>query len=260
MIMKQVSSVLDDELTDDEKASIREVFLSNNGSIFDRRSMPAAALLYACSMLVHNLPKLNRIVFETRAEFVDPSILSLLRETLDACGRRIEIEIAIGVEIFDERLRNKAYHKGLSNSNLEKAVTSIVEAGVHLRCYFMYRPLPEMTPETAAADIRLAADFLDKFVDSAGGSQITMHLNPTYVAVGTDLERSFSDGKYRPVQLTEVENLLATMAGHGIDIYVGLNDEGLAVPGGSFLTPGSEEVIGRLKRFNRTRDFSLLSS
>ena len=135
-----------------------------------------------------------------------------------------------------------------------------MEAGVHLRCYFMYRPLPEMTPETAAADIRLAADFLDKFVDSAGGSQITMHLNPTYVAVGTDLERSFSDGKYRPVQLTEVENLLATMAGHGIDIYVGLNDEGLAVPGGSFLTPGSEEVIGRLKRFNRTRDFSLLSS
>lgn len=258
-IMKQVSTCLDYELTQLERASIREVMLSNNGSVFDPRAMPVAALLFACAAAVDRLPQLKRIVFETRAEFVKSETLQLLRETLDASGRAIEMEVAIGVELFDERLRNKAYRKGLTDATLRTAIRHAAQAGSGLRCYFMYRPLPGMTPATAAEDIRKALGFLDE-IASTSKSEITMHINPTYVASDTPLEEAFRRGEYEPVDLDEVEALLATLSGHRVTLYVGLNDEGLAIPGGSFLKPGCEESLARLKRFNRTQDFSALDA
>jgi hypothetical protein len=41
-------------------------------------------------------------------------------------------------------------------------------------------------------------------------------------------------------------------------MFLGLNDEGLTVPGGSFLREGDEPMIDLLERFNRTQDFELL--
>lgn len=257
-IMEQISRCFDEELTSDELISVREIFLSNNGSVFDQTSMPLSALLFACCQAVHKLPNLERIVFETRAEFVNDETLNLIRQSLMDSGKHVEIEVAIGVEIFDERLRNRYYHKGLSSANLEKAIRSLVSSGIALRCYFMYRPLPEMTRDSAAEDIRNAAAFLDRFFHASSGAAITMHLNPTYVSIGSELENAFRRGEYLPVNLGEVEELVASMEGHRISIYVGLNDEGLAVEGGSFLNPETEDVLLRLRRFNRTQDFKIL--
>jgi hypothetical protein len=39
---------------------------------------------------------------------------------------------------------------------------------------------------------------------------------------------------------------------------VGLNDEGLAVPGGSFNREEDEDLLEKLHHFNHTGDFSLL--
>jgi hypothetical protein len=41
-------------------------------------------------------------------------------------------------------------------------------------------------------------------------------------------------------------------------MFLGLNDEGLSVPGGSFLREGDEPVVNLLEQFNRTQDFELL--
>ena len=48
--------------------------------------------------------------------------------------------------------------------------------------------------------------------------------------------------------------------GKGIPIFLGLNDEGLAVDGGSFLRPGDEPVVAQLEKFNRTQDYEILRS
>ncbi len=43
-----------------------------------------------------------------------------------------------------------------------------------------------------------------------------------------------------------------------ISIYVGLNDEGLAVPGGSFLREEEKGLVEILSEFNMTQNYELL--
>jgi uncharacterized Fe-S cluster-containing MiaB family protein len=85
-----------------------------------------------------------------------------------------------------------------------------------------------------------------------------MHLNPTYVAIGTALEQAFHKGGYTPPSLESLRQAVLTARDKKISVFVGLNDEGLAVPGGSFIREGDEALVKRFEQFNRTQDFSVL--
>lgn len=43
-----------------------------------------------------------------------------------------------------------------------------------------------------------------------------------------------------------------------ISVYVGLDDEGLAVEGGSFIRDGDDEMVQKLLEFNRTENYAVL--
>jgi hypothetical protein len=43
-----------------------------------------------------------------------------------------------------------------------------------------------------------------------------------------------------------------------ISVYVGLSDEGLAVPSGSFLRPEDEPIRAALERFNILQDYDIV--
>ena len=48
--------------------------------------------------------------------------------------------------------------------------------------------------------------------------------------------------------------------GKPLSIFIGLSDEGLAVPGGSFLTHDNQWMIDPLEEFNRTQTFDILNT
>ena len=79
------------------------------------------------------------------------------------------------------------------------------------------------------------------------GVHINMHLNPTYVAGSTPIEAAFKQGKYEPPYLRDVAEAALRAQNSGLSIFLGLSDEGLAVPGGSFLRPGEEKLIEQLE-------------
>ena len=109
------------------------------------------------------------------------------------------------------------------------------------------------------ADICAAIDYLAD-ISARRGVFIGMHLNPTYAARGTPLGASFIAGDYQPPKLIDVARAVRHAKGKGLHIYVGLNDEGLAVPGGSFVRPGDEPLIAELVKFNRTNDYAILDA
>jgi hypothetical protein len=45
-----------------------------------------------------------------------------------------------------------------------------------------------------------------------------------------------------------------------LTIFIGLSDEGLALPEGSFLNPDNKWMIEPIEQFNRTQDFSILDN
>ena len=89
-------------------------------------------------------------------------------------------------------------------------------------------------------------------------AHLSMHLNPTFAGKGTPLAHAFQDGEFVPPTLQHLARAALHGEGKGVPIFLGLNDEGLAVEGGSFRRPGDEPVVARLERFNQRQDYDVL--
>ena len=72
---------------------------------------------------------------------------------------------------------------------------------------------------------------------------INLYLNATYVGAGTLLEEAFRQGRYSPPRLRDVAAAARHAREQPITIFLGLNDEGLAIEGGSPIRGGEEELV-----------------
>ena len=126
-----------------------------------------------------------------------------------------------------------------------------------LKCYFMQKPLPELDDAAAVADIHKAIEYLSKLAERSG-ARVSMHLNPTFADRGTPLAEALLAGTWSAPRLVDVARAVRHTRHHPLPIYVGLSDEGLAVPGGSFRRPQDADWLARLEAFNRTGDLGEL--
>lgn len=238
-------------------ADIRKIIISNNGSVLDEDTFSSMALMYLLARVRMKVPGLRVVALETRPEYVDLAELEFLRRALSEEGGQIELEVAIGFEAFDERIRNEVFRKGLELPVFESFVSDVAPYGFSVKCYFMQKPVPGLSDADAVADIHRAIDYLDR-LSARFGVQINMHLNPTYVASGTRLATHFKKGEYRPPLLMDVARAALHAKGRKLSVFIGLYDEGLAVPGGSFIRDGDEPIMEQLEIFNRTQDYGVL--
>ncbi|MBM3882297.1 MAG: hypothetical protein FJ387_21680 [Verrucomicrobia bacterium] len=256
-LMAQVDRVLGDPAVTQRAASLRKVIVSNNGSVLDQQTFSSTALIYLIARLNERFPRLGVVSLETRVEYVDDAELEFLARALAEADTPTQLELAIGFEAFDERIRNEVFLKGLKLEQFEDLCRRLAFYGFRLKCYFMQKPVPDMTDEGAVQDIHRAIDYLSERAQRHR-LRINLHLNPTYVAYGTRLEAAFVQGRYWPPDLRDVARAALRAEGKSIRVFLGLSDEGLACAGGSFLRPGEAGLVARLEAFNRTQDFNLL--
>lgn len=256
-IMAQVDNLFGDSEVKSHCNKIKKFILSNNGSVLDEDTFSSTALMYLISQLNLYLPNLSVLSMETRPEYVDIEELEFMSRALAEGETPTQLEITIGFEAFDDHVRNQVFDKGLSLETFENLVVKMAPYGFHLKCYFMQKPVPGISDKEALSDIQKAIDFLDQ-MSRKYGIEINMHLNPTYVAKGTALETAFKSGKFRPPRLEDVARAALYSRDKNVSIFIGLSDEGLALPGGSFLTPENEYLIKPLEEFNRTQKYQIL--
>lgn len=256
-LVRQIDNLFFEPEIRSNQEKITKLIVSNNGSVLDEVTFPTTALMYLLAQVNIRLPRLSIISFESRPEYVDVKKLDLLARAISERPSPIEVEIAVGFEAFDERVRNKIFRKGLSLRSFENLIERMKRCNFRLKCYFMQKPVPGMSDGEALEDIRRSINYLhDLSVKS--GLCINLHLNPTYVAQGTQLERSFLAEEYSPPYLEDVARAVLCARGKSISLFIGLNDEGLAVPGGSFLRPGDEALVAELEAFNRSQNYDAL--
>lgn len=258
-LMAQVDRVFADPRVAGRLESIRKVIVSNNGSILDQVTFSSTALVYLMARLNLHLPNLAVLSIESRPEYVDTAELEFLARVLAEGDTPTRLEIAVGFEAFDDRIRNEVFDKGLALSTFEQFVGRIAPYGYWLKCYFMQKPVPLMSDEEAVADIHRALDYLGQ-MSADRRLRVNMHLNPTYVASGTALEEAFRRGHYAPPLLRDVARAARAGRGKPLSVFIGLDDEGLAVEGGSFVRPGDGPLVDALQRFNRTQDYAILDA
>lgn len=257
-IMKQIDYVFDFLLTPQQKQELKKIIISNNGSILDQETFSTTALIYFLAKMNIHCPNVAVLTIESRAEYVDWEELAVLSRALKEGRTPTQLELAIGFEAFDDTLRNDHFHKGLSLATFESMAEKVAQYGFCLKVYFMVKPVPDLSEEDAIQDVVSGIEYLARIADRYKLA-INMHLNPTYVARGTGLEEAFSSGRYTPPLLESVRRAVLAAEGAKISIFVGLHDEGLAVPGGSFIREGDEPLIEALENFNRTQDFHILA-
>lgn len=238
-----------------KSADIKKVIVSNNGSVLDHETFSSTALMYLMYKLNRHFPNLAVLSVETRIEYVEVNVMEFLSRSLAEGDTHTDLELAIGFEIFDDHLRNDVFQKGLTIDKFEHFVEKISPFNFRLKCYFMQKPVPDMTDEAAIHDVVNAIQYLGR-ISKSSGVMINMHLNPTYVARGTLIEKSFKDGNYIPPKLNDVARAVLHAENSGITVFVGLSDEGLAAEGGSFIRQGDEEIVAALDAFNRTQDYN----
>jgi radical SAM enzyme (TIGR01210 family) len=253
-LVAQIDALFADPKVQPRLGQIGKLIVSNNGSVLDEVTFQSTALMHLLVRANLDLPGLRVLSFESRPEYVDVAELEFLSRAIAEHALPTEIEIAIGFEAFDEHIRNDVFRKGLSLRAFEELVERIRRPGFRLKVYFMQKPVPGMSDEEAVLDIRRGIDYLHE-VSTRSGVHINMHLNPTYVAHGTPLAASFQAGDYRPPRLVDVVRALLHARGKAVTVFVGLDDEGLAVPGGSFLRPEERELCSQIEAFNRSQDY-----
>jgi radical SAM enzyme (TIGR01210 family) len=258
-IWNQINNLFEIPEVVEKSSLIRKLIVSNNGSVFDEYTFSTTALIHLIAMLNHNLPHLAVFAVETRPEYVDVHELEIVSRALREGHTPTVLEVCIGFEVYDERIRNDVFLKGLTFAAFTKLAKMLSDHHARLKCYFMQKPVSEMSDEDAIGDIHAAITYLSQ-ASVCHGVPINMHLNPTYVAHGTPLEADFNSGKYSPPTLLDVARAAMAARDSGIAIFIGLFDEGLAVPGGSFVREGDEEIIKQLSLFNQTQDFGILSN
>jgi len=258
-LLRQIDYVFNHPGVNRRRNDVTKVIVSCQGSVLDEQTFSSLALGYLLAQLHIRLVNVRMLTLETRPEYVDEEELFLLSRAVQEGYTPTDIELAIGFEVFDNHLRNRVYRKGLGLRRFRELVTMVARHGFHLKCYFMQKPLPCMTDEFALQDIRNAIDFLSRVADEFGVA-INMHLNPTYVADGTHLEEAFRAGKFKPPRLMDVVRAVMHSRDKHISVFVGLDDEGMAIEGGSFIREGDEVVVKKLENFNRTQDHRVLEA
>ena len=256
-LMAQIDSLFANADVRRQAPRLRKVIVSNNGSVLDEATFSSTALIYLISQLNLHLPRLAVLSLETRIEYVEVAELEFIARALAEGETPTTLELAIGFEAFDDRIRNAVFRKGLELARFEALCQTLARYGFHLKCYFMLKPVPAMTDEQAVEDLHRAMDYLSE-KSRASGVRINLHLNPTYVAYGTALEREFRSGNYVPPRLRDVARAALHAEGKPLTVFLGLSDEGLACAGGSFLRPGDKWIVKKLEAFNRSQDFDLL--
>jgi radical SAM enzyme (TIGR01210 family) len=258
-LMQQVDNLFADPDVQKHRRDIRKVIISNNGSVLDEDTFSSTALMYLIAGLNLHLPNLAMLCMESRPEYVDVAELEFIARALAEGDTPTGLEIAIGFEAFDDHIRNDVFDKGLTLNVFESLAAKLAKYHFSLKCYFMQKPVPGFSDDDAVADIRNAIGYLNRVSDEVG-TKINMHLNPTYVATGTALESVFANGNYHPPRLEDVARAAAAARDKKLSIFIGLSDEGLAVPGGSFLRPDNQWMIEPLEEFNQTQNFDVLDT
>jgi radical SAM enzyme (TIGR01210 family) len=256
-IMSQVDFTFRNLLSSDQKLELRKIILSNNGSVLDEVTLPTTALMYFVTQMNLHCPNIKVLTLETRPEYVDEAELEVLARAIEEGDTPTTLEVAIGFEAYDERIRNDVFQKGLSLEKVERMAGMLARQQFGLKAYLMLKPIPDMTEEEGVEDSIRGVEFFDSLA-KRHGVDVNVHLNPTYAAVGTPLERAFKAGAFTPPKIESVMKVAKASEEASVSLFLGLYDEGLAVEGGSFREPGDDEAVAKLEAFNRTQDYGLL--
>lgn len=233
-------------------ADVVEVDLFNSGSFLCDAEIPPAVRSHVLAALGRS--RVRRVLIEARPEYVT-------RDRVDAACALVgdqRLEVGIGLESADDRVREQLVRKGFGKREFEQAAAVLAQARARLLVYLLLKPLgldERAAIEDAVASARYAFDLVRRL-----GLPARVALQPVFVAPGTALERAYLAGQYQSPSLWSVIEAVQRIAPLG-ELLIGTSDEGLQP---QRAPRGCDRCTLRLRaalvEFNRTHELTPLAA
>lgn len=167
------------------------VKIFTSGSLLDPREVPAEARREVLFTF-----RGKAVIVETRPEFVNGEVVRECMENLENGSDPVSFSLAIGLETSDDRIREKCINKGFSFDDFVAASRTAHRAGAGVKAYLLQKP-PFLTEREAIEDVVRSVRDAIPHADA-------ISLNPCTVQKGTEVERLWKAGAYRPPYLWSV--------------------------------------------------------
>ncbi len=160
------------------KTPVVKIFTS--GSFFDELEIPREVRDY----IRRKIAKIgvDKLIVESRPEFIQDDILSEFEG--------LHLEVGIGLETANDKIRDLCVNKGFSFSEFERAAKKLREWGFRVKCYLLLKP-PFLSENEAIEDVFKSIEKVKDLVD-------VVSLNLTNIQKGTLVERLWFSKLYRP--------------------------------------------------------------
>jgi hypothetical protein len=168
------------------------VKIYTSGSFLDEREIPPSVR----DRIMKEFSGCERILIESRPEFVTPELLSGLPKTLT---------VALGLESADPDILKTSINKGFTQEDSRRAGIAVKDAGMTVRTYLLLKP-PFLTEREAIEDSIRSARFADPFSDE-------ISVNPLNIQYGTYVERLWKRGEFRSPWIWSLVEVLKTLSG-----------------------------------------------
>ncbi|GAB4318191.1 MAG: archaeosine biosynthesis radical SAM protein RaSEA [Promethearchaeota archaeon] len=166
-----------------------------SGSFLDPQEVPPRVADEILSLVLSEADAWE-VVVETRAEHVNEEVISRLASLVADAGFNPQpghprLELGVGLESADDRVREACVNKGLDWGTFEAAARTCRKVGLGVKCYLLFKP--PFLDEAKAID-----DLASSVVKAAELGVTTVSVNPTSVHRATVVEWLYSRGAYRP--------------------------------------------------------------
>lgn len=180
--------------------------LYNAGSILNGDEISTRALGEILKE-ISKRDEIKKVVFETRSEYVNEESIRNIKQNL----RQDDVEIALGLESTDEKVRSLCLNKGLDRDDFFRAV-KLIKENFGLRLYLMIKPLFLTEREGVEDAVR-------SFNDTLAYSPDEIHFEPATIQDHTIAHHLHKSGEYRPPWLWSIIEVLKRLPA-GQRVYV----------------------------------------
>ena len=182
------------------KAKPEILVIYNGGSFLSDKEIPLKTQL-AILKFVRQHKTIKKIMVESRAEFVNEIKLRLYK---NAIGPK-ELEIALGLESADDKVRNECLRKGLSKEVFEKAVKLCHDFGFQTFAYVFLKPHCFNEKEAVEDAVKSIEYCFQVKVDEVS-------LSCAFVQEWTMLHELYQAGKFQPPTLWSIIEVIQRTA------------------------------------------------
>lgn len=144
--VREYQEQVSDALNKFDSLGFEVLGLFNAGNILNESEMPFDALENIC-MQIAQKKYIKKMTIESKLEYIDFDKLKTIASLLPG----IELELGIGVETCNEKIRDLCINKPFSNRVLENKVEIVLRTGIIPKSYLLLKP-PFLTEKEAIDD------------------------------------------------------------------------------------------------------------